>query len=82
MDQVPLFLMAEAFAVGNEELEVAHVRLIDRWIVNLIDDPVGEREPKVTARVISRAKAFLSAVRPARWTAGRARRDLICSDAH
>ena len=41
-----------------------------------------EREPKRAARVIRRAKTFLGAVRPARWAAGRARRDLVWSDAH
>ena len=56
---------AKRFAIGDEKLEVACVWLIDAWIVNLVDDPVTEREPEATTGMIGRAHAFLRARSPA-----------------
>jgi len=63
--QVALFLMAKRFAITDEKLKVARVRLIDAWIINLVDDAVTEREPKATTGMISRTHAFLRARSPA-----------------
>ena len=64
--QVALFLVAERFAIAYEKLKVARVWLIDAWIINLIDDPVTEREPEAATGMIGRAHAFLRARSPAR----------------
>src|ERR1700759_2759011 len=66
------FLVEESFAVGDEELEIARVRLIDVWIINLIDDPVRKREPHPATAVISRADSFLCTLSPARFRARQA----------
>src|SRR5260370_19047038 len=50
MIQVTLFLVAKRFSVADEKLKVACVRLIDIWIVNLLDVslPEGEPEPRTS----------------------------------
>ena len=63
--QVALLLMAEAFSVGDEQLDITRVGLVDGRIVNFVEDSVTEREPNMAARVISCADALLRAVRPA-----------------
>ena len=63
--QIALFLVAKRFAITDEKLKVARVRLIDSWIINLIDDAVTQREPKATTGMISSAHAFLRARSPA-----------------
>ena len=72
--QVALFLMAKRFAITDEKLKVARVRLIDMWIVNLVDDAVTKREPQAATGVISCAHAFLSARSPARLDSRRTKR--------
>src|SRR5882672_5778559 len=64
--QVALFLVAKCFPIADEKLKVARVRLIDAWIVNLIDDAVTEREPETATGVIGRAHAFFCARSPTR----------------
>ena len=59
--QVALFLVAKRFAITDQKLKVARVRLIDARIVNFVDDAVTEREPKAATGVISGAHAFLRA---------------------
>jgi len=63
--QVALFLMAKGFAITNEKLKVARIRLIDAWIVNLVDDAMAKREPEAATGMIGRADAFFRARRPA-----------------
>src|SRR5207249_2820893 len=63
--QVALFLVTKCFAITDEKLKVARVRLIDTWIVNLIDDAMTEREPKTATRMIGRPHALLCARSPA-----------------
>ena len=72
--QVALFLVAKCFAVTDEKLKVARVRLIDARIVNLIDDPVTEREPEAATGMIGCTHAFLRARSPARLDSGRTKR--------
>src|SRR2546422_4873321 len=64
--QVALFLVAKRFAICDQKLKVARVRLIDAWIVNLIDDAVTEREPEAATGMIGRAHAFFCARSPTR----------------
>src|SRR5438132_6205566 len=72
MTQVTFFLMAKRFSVTDEKLKVARVRLIDMWIINLIDDSVTEGEPETATRVIGCADAFFRARSPARLDSRRA----------
>ena|SRR5437867_3379677 len=72
--QIAFFLMAKRFAVTYEKLKVACVRLIDAWIVNLIDDAVAEREPEAATGMISRPHAFFCARSPARLNSRRTKR--------
>ena len=51
--QVALFFVAKRLAVGDQKLKVARVRLIDAWIVNLIDDAVTKCEPETATGMIS-----------------------------
>lgn len=44
MEMAP-FLMEESLAVGDEELEVANLRLIDRRKINLVENAVRGGEP-------------------------------------
>ena len=71
--QVALLLMAEGFAIGNEQLGITRVRLVDGRIINLVQDAVADREPYMAARVISGADPLLGAVRPARLDPWRAK---------
>src|SRR2546427_9242665 len=72
--QVALFLVAKRFTITDEKLKVARVRLIDAWIVNLIDDAVAEREPEAATGMIGRADAFFRARSPARLDSRRTKR--------
>src|SRR5258705_288574 len=73
--QVALFLVAKCFAIANEKLKVARVRLIDPRIVNLVDDAVTEREPKAATGMIGRTHAFFRARSPARLDSRRTKSD-------
>lgn len=70
MFQVSLFLMTERFAIANEQLKIACVRLVNVWIIDFVDNAVAEREPEATACVVRGAKTFLSARCPTRSDAG------------
>ena len=82
MSQVALFLVAKGFAVGDEELKVARVRLINVRIINLVDNAVTEREPEPATGVIGRANAFFGAGSPARLDARRAKRGVLIAVRH
>ena len=75
--QIALFLVAKCFAIANEKLKVARVRLIDARIVNLIDDAVTEREPETATGVIGRTHAFFRARSPAWLDSRRTKRHCI-----
>jgi hypothetical protein len=61
MNQVALFLVAEGFAIADEKLKVARVRLIDTGIVNLVDNAVTQRKPETATGVIGGPDALLGA---------------------
>jgi len=63
--QVALFLVAKPFAIADEKLKVARVRLIHTWIIDLVDDAVTKREPKAATGVIGRTDSFFRARSPA-----------------
>ena len=67
-------LVAKCFAIADEKLKVARVRLIDAWIVNLIDDAVTEGEPEAATGVIRRTDAFFRTRSPARLDSRRTKR--------
>src|ERR1035438_9611560 len=73
--QVAFFLVAKAFPIGYEELEVARVGLVNMRIIDLIDDAVAQREPEPATGVISRAHALLRARSPAGLNSRRAERN-------
>src|SRR2546427_488002 len=63
--QVALFLVAKGFAIADQKLKVAGVRLIDPRIVNLIDDSVTQREPEAATGMIGSTHTFFRARSPA-----------------
>src|SRR5258705_8002682 len=65
MVEVALFLVAKCFAITDEKLKVAGVRLIDPRIVNLIDNSVTQREPEAATGMIGRTHTFFRARSPA-----------------
>lgn len=69
MRQIAPLLVTECFAVGDEQLQVARVRLVGGRKVNFINDPVRKR----AAGVIRGAETLLRTARPARLNTGRAR---------
>ena len=52
--------------------------MIDAWIVDLVENPVAQREPDTTVATDSRAEAALGARRPARRNPRPARGEGIC----
>src|SRR5215831_13175683 len=75
--QVALLLVAECFAVADEKLKIARIGMIDVRIINLVDDPMTEREPKPATAVVSRAHALLGAGSPARLDSRRSKRHWV-----
>src|ERR1044072_5206088 len=74
MIQVALLFVAECFAIADEKLKIASIGTIDVRIINLVDDPMAECEPKPATAVVSRAHALLCAGSPARLDSRRAKR--------
>ena len=75
--QVTLFLVTKRLTITDEKLKVACIRLIDPWIVNLIDDAMAQCEPETTTGMISRAHALFRARSPARLDSRRTKRHQI-----
>ena len=42
---ISLFFRKECLPIGHDETEVAGTCVIDAWVVDLVEDPVAEREP-------------------------------------
>ena len=70
--QVSLFLVTKCFPVADQELKIARVRLVNRGVINFVDDAVAQREPDPATRMISGAKTLLGAGCPTRRDTGRA----------
>ena len=75
--QVAPFLVKKSFTIRDQKLKIARIGTIDVGIINLVDDPVAEREPDAATAVISGADAFLRAASPARVHAGSAEGDSL-----
>ena len=66
--------MAKRLAVADEKFEIARIRLINRRIVNFVDDAVAEGKPDPAAGRIRGSKTFLRAGGPTRRDSGRTKR--------
>ena len=62
---IPLFLREECLPIGHDETEVARARVIDAWVVDLVEDPVAQREPHPAVATHSGTEAALRTRRPA-----------------
>jgi len=74
MIQITLFLVAKRFSIADEELKIACVRLIDMWIVDLINDPVTEGEPETATGMVGCTDTFFRTRSPARLDSRRTKR--------
>src|SRR6185295_1896949 len=80
--QIALLLVAKRFAITDEKLKIASVRLIDAWIINLVDDAVTVRKPEAATGMIGRAHALLRARSPAWLDSWRTKRHCIVGWIH
>ena len=62
---IPFFLREECLPIGHDETKVARACVIDAWVVDLVEDPVAQREPHPAVATHSRAEAALRTRRPA-----------------
>src|SRR6185503_4204820 len=62
---MPLFFREVRLPVGNDEPEIARARVIDAWIVDLIEDTVAQRKPDSAVAADSGTNSALRARRPA-----------------
>src|SRR5678816_1120658 len=67
--RVPLLFREEVGPVRDEEPEVTRIRLVDAWVIDLVENSVRHREPHATPRADGRAHAALDARGPARFNA-------------
>src|SRR5512146_1904384 len=68
--EVALRLVEERRAVGHQELEVPRLRVVDRGVVDLVEDAVGQGEPDGGGRRVRRPDPLLGARRPPRGDPG------------
>src|SRR5215469_11796400 len=78
--EVAAFLVKEGLAVGDQELHVADLWLIDRREINLVEDSGRRGKPQTAHRRVCGADGVLGAAGPARLDAGRAGGDGRCQD--
>ena len=71
---IPLFLGEVRPTIGHDEPEVAGARVIDARVVDLVENPVTQREPDTAVATDGRPEAALRARRPARRNPRPARR--------
>ena len=64
--EVPPLVVKKRLAVGDQVLQVANLRPVDRRVVDFADDARGQREPDAARGRIGRADRLLVAARPAR----------------
>jgi hypothetical protein len=50
--EVALFFVAEAFAIGDQEVEFARVGRVDGRTIDFADNALGKREPEPAAGVV------------------------------
>src|SRR5438105_13488051 len=66
MIQITLFLVAKGFSIADEKLKIACARLIDMWIVDLVDDSVTEGEAETATGMVGCTDACVRPRSPAR----------------
>ena len=66
VSHIPLFLMVECFAIGDQKLKVARVGRVNMGIINLVDDSVAQGEPKTRRSFISGSDPLFGAGCPSR----------------
>ena len=76
--RIPLFLREERLSIGHDETKVARACVIDTWVVDLIEDPVAQREPDAAVAADSGTEAALRTRRPAGRTSRPARGEILC----
>ena len=67
--QITLLLVKEAFSIGDQELQVPDLRMVDRGVIDFVQDAVREREPDAARIRVRGADPFLRARGPARRNA-------------
>ena len=75
---IPLFFGEVGLPIGHDEPEIARARVIDARIVDLVENPVAQREPDTAVATDRRAEAALRTRRPARRNTRPARGKRIC----
>ena len=75
---IPLFFREVRLPIGHDETKVARARVIDAWIVDLVENPVAQREPDTAVATDGRAEAALRTRRPARRNTRPARGKGLC----
>src|SRR5215468_5376343 len=71
-DKIPPLVVKKTFAVRDQELQVADLGRVDRWVIDFSDASVVERVPHVTRSGICSSNRNLGASRPSRLNAGTA----------
>lgn len=64
--EMALFLMKEALAVRDQELQIPKLRHVDRRVVDFGYDSPPQRKPDLAVLRISRSHAVLVGMRPSR----------------
>ena len=72
--QVTLFLVHKRLAVGDQELHIPRLRMIDGGTVDLVKNSVRARDPDAARCRVGRHHRVLQARRPPRFDARRAKR--------
>src|ERR1035441_2688836 len=68
--KIPLFLVEEGFAVRDQKLQIAKLRPVYGWIVDLRNNAIPNREPEVAGSGIRSTYTGLVAMRPAGFDSG------------
>ena len=82
--EVALLLMKKGLSIREEELHVADLWTVDRWVIDFVQDSVGYGEPDATGRRIRSPNTLFGTRSPA-WrhprstksTTGAGQRDMI-----
>src|SRR6185503_14848003 len=77
---ISLFFRKECLPIGHDETKIARACMIDAWIVDLVEDPVAQREPDAAFATHSGTEAALRTRRPARRNTRPSRSKGLCHD--
>lgn len=73
VEQITLLLMTKRFPITDQELKVPGIRLIDRRIIDLVDDSMAQRESHPATGMIGRSKPLFGTAGPPGGYAGRSK---------